>query len=321
MSKINQIWTITNGNRGNEVNCEGLCAYLDADNIRPITVARHWFNNITAPYWPSVMAAGLDHQISAPWPDMVIASSRIAAPYARYIKNASGGKTFTAYLQDPQCNPKHFDFIWAPEHDKLYGPNVFNTLLSPHKLTPRLLSEEGAKWVDRFSDQKRNILGVVIGGPNSAYQFAEDEVLRFTEQLIDLSKTFYLIISVSRRTPAELTKRVLNAINPENAYIYSGTGDNPYPALLNIADALLVTADSVNMTGEACASGKPVYVLRLSTKKRTKFELFQDNLEAQGLTKAFKGQIELWDNTARDDTPDIAKALLNAYSAHKAVNG
>ena len=321
MRNIDTIWTITNGNRGNEVNCEGVCAHLNAKKIRPVTIDRNWFTNITAPHWPSVIAARFNKQLLPPWPDIVIASSRLAAPYARYIREASKGRTFVAYLQDPQCDPKHFDFVWAPEHDNISGPNVFKTLLSPHKITPQSLAESKEIWHGRFAQEKLKTLAVMIGGPNSAYQFSDEEVSFLTDQLIALSNTFYLIISMSRRTPESLLNKISRVITSEYGYIYCGEGDNPYPAVLTIADALLVTADSVNMTGEACAAGKPVYVFRLKAKKKTKFEQFHEAVEAKGLTRPFQGAIEDWANKPYDDTPEIAKALFDAFLAHKPVKG
>src|SRR3546814_5644221 len=43
----------------------------------------------------------------------------------------------------------------------------------------------------------------------------------------------------------------------------SDLGENPYFAYLGLADAILVTADSVNMVCEAASTGKPVYVIDL----------------------------------------------------------
>ena len=46
--------------------------------------------------------------------------------------------------------------------------------------------------------------------------------------------------------------------------LWDGTGDNPYFAFLALADAIVVTEDSVNMVTEAAGTGKPVYVQELS---------------------------------------------------------
>ncbi|NIV88419.1 MAG: hypothetical protein GWN35_16725, partial [Actinobacteria bacterium] len=43
-----------------------------------------------------------------------------------------------------------------------------------------------------------------------------------------------------------------------------GTGANPYPAILGLAAAAIVTGDSVNMASEAATAGLPLHVFRLS---------------------------------------------------------
>ena len=40
----------------------------------------------------------------------------------------------------------------------------------------------------------------------------------------------------------------------------SGAPDNPYWGYLALADAFVVTGDSISMLAEACATGKPVFV-------------------------------------------------------------
>ncbi len=50
--------------------------------------------------------------------------------------------------------------------------------------------------------------------------------------------------------------------------LWDGAGKNPYLAMLAAADAIVVTADSVNMVGEACATGKPVLVFDLTTRHK-----------------------------------------------------
>ena len=66
--------------------------------------------------------------------------------------------------------------------------------------------------------------------------------------------------------------------------LWDGTGDNPYPSFLAHADMLVVTADSVNMTGEACSTGRPVYVFSPSGGS-AKFQRFHEALRAHGATR------------------------------------
>ncbi len=314
--KIRSLWIITNGNRGNEVNCDGVAAHLNADEIRRITIARKPLNALFAPYWPAVYLAGYDKQIAPPWPDMVIASSRLAAPYARYIRRASHGETFCAFLQDPICSPNYFDFVWAPQHDELSGENVLSTPLSPHQITRDRLAETGAKLASRLPPTTKPRLAVIIGGPNSAYDFTAKEADSLMQALAQLADRYALLITVSRRTPSDLVARLKQNIAPIADLFFDGHGDNPYPGMLALSDAILVTSDSVNMTGEACAAGAPVYVLHLPARRASKFDIFHAELENAGMTRRFTGAVDLFPSVPYDDTPTIAAALLQRYNTH-----
>ena len=48
----------------------------------------------------------------------------------------------------------------------------------------------------------------------------------------------------------------------------SSTNDkpNPYPGILSMADAVIVTSDSVNMATEAASTGKPVLIAYWQTE-------------------------------------------------------
>lgn len=315
--QIKSLWIITNGNRGNEVNCDGVASYLDVAETRRITVPRTILNSIFAPYWPAVCLAGFDKQIQQPWPDMVIASSRLAVPYARYIRKQSGGKSFCAFLQDPKCAPKHFDFVWAPQHDGLTGENVLTTPLSPHQITRERLTSTGAALETRIKPSKKPRLAVIIGGPNSAYNFGVQEGEALGRALTELSDRFALLITVSRRTPPDVVALLKNIIAPRADLFFETGPDNPYPGMLAVSDAIFVTSDSVNMTGEACAAGSPVYVFHLPQRRASKFDRFHAELEAAAMTRRFTGQIELADSAPHDDTPAIAAAIMQRFQAHK----
>ena len=71
--------------------------------------------------------------------------------------------------------------------------------------------------------------------------------------------------TASRRTPPPL-REALVALDDGATAASSGTGrgENPYLALLALADAIVVTADSANMVGEAAATGAPILVFEPS---------------------------------------------------------
>ncbi|KAF9432969.1 hypothetical protein BGZ76_010046 [Entomortierella beljakovae] len=62
---------------------------------------------------------------------------------------------------------------------------------------------------------------------------------------------------------------------------------DPYEAMLALADKIVVTADSIVMTNEALATGKPVYVLG-GELARGKLKVFHRYLADLNLTRAFR---------------------------------
>ncbi|KAF9089758.1 hypothetical protein BGX29_011874 [Mortierella sp. GBA35] len=73
---------------------------------------------------------------------------------------------------------------------------------------------------------------------------------------------------------------------------------NPYEAMLALADKIVVTADSVAMTNEALATGKPVYILG-GELARGKLKVFHRYLADLNLTRAFRpGRIPIIASTS-----------------------
>jgi mitochondrial fission protein ELM1 len=93
-----------------------------------------------------------------------------------------------------------------------------------------------------------------------------------------------------------------------SAAIWDGFGENPYFAFLALADAFLVTADSVSMISEAAATGKPVHILDLDGGN-AKFTRFHAAMQAAGITRPFAGHIESWSYPVPDDTARAGAAV------------
>ena len=67
--------------------------------------------------------------------------------------------------------------------------------------------------------------------------------------------------------------------------------------MLALADAFVVTGDSVNMVCEAATTGKPVHVVDLKGGS-AKFARFHESLRAAGITRPFQGRLERWSYAA-----------------------
>ena len=324
-----KIWGITGGRRGNDVLVDGIAQALIRDmggeyRLMHAGLSAPW--KWLAPYRLAERGVAHDEQItphikSDDWPDMVIASGRQAAPHARFIKRASGGRVYSVFLQNPMINPKHFDFVWAPEHDQLRGPNVISTLLSPHAMTRDGLKTAGAAMKARLlpDNMSGKAVAVLIGGPNKVYPFTPDEMTRLAHGLASIAaQGHYLMITLSRRSPESYADSLRAALPDGSYFLWDNVGDNPYPAMLGLAEQIIVTGDSVNMVGEACLPGVPVQVFTLRGGS-AKFDRFRAELSAADMTRPFSNTLESWSMQAHNPTDEIALAIKNAYAAHKNI--
>ena len=78
-------------------------------------------------------------------------------------------------------------------------------------------------------------------------------------------------------------------------------GDNPYFGLLALADAIVVTEDSVSMVSEAVATSAPVLLAGLPGRSR-RIRLFNRLLQEDGRVRPFTGRLEMWPVQPMDDT-------------------
>jgi uncharacterized protein len=247
--------------------------------------------------------------LAPPWPNLVIACGRNAAVPALMIKRASGGRTFLAQIQDPRVRRSEFDLIVAPEHDRLRGPRVIVTRGAVHRITAVRLDAERRRF-PAFAALPRPILTVLIGGTNKAYRLTLQRLADIADALAVLlsENGGSLLLTPSRRTGERGIMLLRARLGGFPGQIWDGSGDNPYFGYLAVADALLVTADSVSMISEAAATGKPVHILDLDGGS-AKFKRFHAAMQAAGITRAFTGRIESWSYPIQNDTARAGATL------------
>ena len=313
-------WLITDGKIGMDVQVLGVAEALGvAIDLKHVAPRRLW--SLLAPWGPPDPRDGVGRRgsrFSAPWPDIALATGRQSIPYIRAIRRLAGPATFTVVIQNPRTGAQTADLIAVPEHDGVSGDNMVVTLTAPHSFGPKRLEAMRGSPPREIAALPSPRVAVMLGGPNAAYRFDAASMARLKVALASLKRlgTSFLI-TASRRTPSALMDAVTQATEGAPRLVWDGANDNPYVLFLAHADLLIVTADSVNMTGEACATARPVYVFEPQGGS-AKFTRFHSALRRYGATRPLPAsfeRLESWRYVPLDSAALIAREIERRWLA------
>jgi hypothetical protein len=312
-----RVWVMHDGKIGMANQVIGLAEALGRPFVEKRLAIRAPWRYLTPELWLAPMRA-LDPSgdtLAPPWPEILIACGRNTVALSRAIKRASGGKVFWVQVQDPRFARNEADLVVAPAHDPAPGANVFRTLGAVHRVTQDKLAAAGRPFAALFAPLPRPLVTVLIGGDNAVYRLTEARFVALCDQLAALARRgFGLAVTPSRRTAAERIALLHEKLKGFPVFIWDGSGDNPYFAMLGAADAIIVTADSVSMVSEAAATGKPVYIAELEGGS-AKFARFHQAMRDAGITRPFTGTIETWRYAPPDDTAHAADEIRRRLRA------
>ncbi|MBC7906521.1 MAG: mitochondrial fission ELM1 family protein, partial [Rhodospirillaceae bacterium] len=246
----------------------------------------------------------------APWPRLVIAAGRRTAPVARWIKRQSGAKL--VQIMDPGPGGRSdFDLIAIPAHDGCVGgDNVLSLTGAPHRVTPAKLTEAAELWRPRFAHLPRPWVALIVGGSTRQRQFTAAMGADLGQRVVALGGS--VLVTTSRRTGPQAEDALLATLpEPRFVHRWGAAGDNPYFGFLALADALVVTGDSVSMACEACAAPAPVYLYAPDALVVPKHARLHAELYARGLARSLDGAatLEPWSHPPLNAASDIAAAI------------
>jgi hypothetical protein len=193
-------------------------------------------------------------------PVLTISTGLRSVPVVRELKQRSDGRTRSVHLGYPRVSPRHFDLVVpTPEYPVPDAPNVFRIpfALTPHRA--RAVEQSDRELLNAYPQPRRLFL---VGGPTLFWELPIDQMVAATEQLLKASKADggSLLAVGSPRTPVELLAAIRRTLEASSVPFLFEPGDGPpaYPALIEAADEIFVTADSVAMTADAVTTRKPV---------------------------------------------------------------
>ncbi|MFN2289076.1 MAG: mitochondrial fission ELM1 family protein, partial [Chromatocurvus sp.] len=244
-------------------------------------------------------------RLDAPWPDLVITAGVRNEPVGRWLRQASGGRTRYVHVGRPWGHLDDFDLlVTTPQYRVAEHRNVLQNDLTLHDLTAQGLAHSAAAWEARFAHLPRPWIGVLVGGNSGPYTLGPRAADRLLDQALAAARRSggSLLITTSARTPAVVNQRLRCRLadaalpvpyflqcwgdidadadasrdgacaeihdGPADGAASGPRADNAYPGILALADGFVVTADSIAMLSEACATGRPVFMFDCGGMRR-----------------------------------------------------
>lgn len=313
------LWIITDGKAGDEQPLIGVAEELGVSPDRRHVHPRPPFVWLM-PWGPIDPREGPDHPgapLSPPFPDICLATGRRAVAYLRRLKQLSP-TTVTVFFKHPRCRADGADLLVMSPHDRPDGREASRLIVTPtlpNRLPAGRLAALRATPPPALAALPPPRLAVLIGGDSRHHRFTPTDIARLIAGLrARRAAGASLMITASRRTPPPLRAALDAFANADRVFFWNGQGDNPYAAMLALADEVVVTADSTNMIGEAAVTGRPIQVFHPSGG-HAKITAFIAELGRHAAIGRFPEAPASASYPPINATPDIAAAILALWQA------
>jgi hypothetical protein len=223
---------------------------------------------------------------------LIVSCGRIAAPYNLIFKKIYHCKNL--HILNPYFKKEEFSKIIIPKYDSSKFLNKNNLILTSGTLVDReKINLKKKKLLNTSKLFKKNykIVLFLIGGNGKSSKILFSD-LKKTIQQINKEKKVEIVYCFSRRTPESIKNQVIEN-KKKDSLVFPKKLFNPYWDLINIADFIFVTEDSVSMTSDALSTGKPTYIIPIS-KLKHKIKDFQTDLKNKKITRIYNQKLSIW---------------------------
>lgn len=255
-----------------------------------------------------------------PRPELVISAGRRSGAVALWMKRQFGCRL--VHCMNPGLGGllRHslFDLLVIPEHDRpAPAPNVFPVLGAPHRVSPLILEQARGQWEERLSHLPKPRVALLLGGPVRGMDMPPAMAHALGKQVARLvaARGGAVLATTSRRTGKEATEALAAGLAPALHLIYrwGEPGENPYHGFLASADAVVVTADSISMISEACASQAAVYVA-CPELGGPRHHRFAETLYQAGHARPLGNSIARWPRPPLDEAGRVAAEIRRRFA-------
>lgn len=325
--KNSQIWVISDGTAGMRLQAIALGeALIATDTTNQTSLAEiiskpsWWLRHL--PRLVALLPRGLllfwlgeiGGRLSNDKPAIIITCGRRMAGTSialNRLSKAHAAGTRTIHIQDPRLPPHYFDILIVPQHDPARGANVITSLASLNRLDISKIADAASQLDKKWRALPSPRVAVLLGGTNRRYGISAMMAKDMAKRLADFAtKTgASLALIPSRRTPANLVTQLTTALGSLPYAVMDQAENNPYPGILGLVDAVIVTSDSVNMISEATITGLPVLIAEWQSETG-RIGAFHDAMMAAGHIAPMRDQLPQDGFTPLVEMPAIVKSVL-----------
>ena len=215
------------------------------------------------------------------------------------------GKVFpcakTVILMKPNYPLSWFDYVVIPEHDGVAEQD--NVIVTQGALNP----------IENEQRHIPNRILIALGGSSKRHLWNADKVLSAIEQIVQQNMQCEIILTSSRRTPADFLATLAQQSFASQLQIFP-VEETPQGWIfeeMQKAEAVWVTEDSVSMIYEALTAGCRVGVIAMERTKQDRITTSVDGLLAKGIVSESLLFAQLPEPNAFKEAERVAEIIMN----------
>lgn len=199
-------------------------------------------------------------------PDLTISAGHRSVPIVRWLRRRSGGTTRSIHVGFPRVSPGHFDLVIAtPQYPIPDHPNLLRIPYAFTRAATASADAAGEALLAKLPTPRRLLL---VGGPNLFWKIDEPRLLSVLRDMLeDAEKSGgSVLVTTSPRTLPRVESAIARMLEGGDVpTLLAAPGKPPaYSNLLEAADSLWITADSVSMVSDAIWTGKPLALVPIA---------------------------------------------------------
>lgn len=203
-----------------------------------------------------------------PWPNLIILAGKRTVPIARWVRAQSGGRTRLVLVGHPRVSPELFDLVFITRQYPTPGGSSIRlqpVAMSRYRKPPKAAGQERS-WLDSLP---RPHWLLMLGGETRHWKMRPQYIADIAAGLARRARKAggSLIVVRSGRTSDEVLDETETRLDGEDCEWRVVRHDFPrFAVLLDDADILFPTADSISMISESVITGKPVGIVPVEMK-------------------------------------------------------